>query len=163
VLWSLEGLAEVAAAVGEHHRAARLWGAAEACRERLGIARLPAQAAANDAANALARAALGEAGSAAARAAGAALPVEHVVAEANALAEDIAAAPHRLRPSRHGLTARELDVLRLVVEGQTNPEIAERLFITERTARAHVAAILAKLCVPTRAAAATYALRRNLL
>jgi non-specific serine/threonine protein kinase len=163
VLWSLEGLAEVAAAFGEHHGAARLWGAADACRERLGIARLPAQAAAYEASTALARAGLDEAVYAAAWAVGRSQPLDQVVAEAKALAVDIGVAPHRQRPTRHGLTARELEVLRLVVEGQTNPEIAADLFISQRTARAHVAAILAKFGVPTRAAAATYALRHHLV
>jgi DNA-binding CsgD family transcriptional regulator len=60
------------------------------------------------------------------------------------------------------LTARERDVLRLLVEGQSNAEIAERLYITHRTAQTHVANILGKLGVKTRAAAAAYAARHGL-
>lgn len=60
------------------------------------------------------------------------------------------------------LSPRERDVLRLLIDGRSNAEIAEELFISVRTARSHVASILAKLGVATRTAAATYALRNNL-
>lgn len=59
------------------------------------------------------------------------------------------------------LTAREQDVLRLLVEGSSNAEIAERLYITNRTAQTHVANILAKLGVTSRGAAAAYAVRQG--
>lgn len=52
-----------------------------------------------------------------------------------------------------GLTARETEVARLLVVGSTNAQIAERLFITPKTASVHVSNILAKLDVPNRAAA----------
>lgn len=52
-----------------------------------------------------------------------------------------------------GLTAREAEVARLLVVGSTNAQIAERLFITAKTASVHVSNILAKLDVPNRAAA----------
>jgi DNA-binding CsgD family transcriptional regulator len=60
--------------------------------------------------------------------------------------------------NRYGLTQRELEVLRLVVAGQTDREIAETLFISRRTAEGHVAGILAKLDVRSRAAAVATAL-----
>jgi DNA-binding CsgD family transcriptional regulator len=63
---------------------------------------------------------------------------------------------------RFGLTARELEVLRLVTEGKTNPEIAEELFITRKTASAHVSHILAKLGVSRRGEAASIAHAMNL-
>jgi non-specific serine/threonine protein kinase len=59
------------------------------------------------------------------------------------------------------LTSREQDVLRLLVEGCSNAEIAERLYITNRTAQTHVANILAKLSVTSRGAAAAYAVRQG--
>jgi predicted ATPase/DNA-binding CsgD family transcriptional regulator/Tfp pilus assembly protein PilF len=59
------------------------------------------------------------------------------------------------------LTSREQDVLRLLVEGCSNAEIAERLYITNRTAQTHVANILAKLGVTSRGAAAAYAVRQS--
>ncbi|PDP88756.1 LuxR family transcriptional regulator [Glycomyces fuscus] len=52
-----------------------------------------------------------------------------------------------------GLTPRELEVARLLAVGGTNAQIAERLFITPKTASVHVSNILAKLGVPNRAAA----------
>jgi DNA-binding CsgD family transcriptional regulator/tetratricopeptide (TPR) repeat protein len=62
-----------------------------------------------------------------------------------------------------GLTDRELDVLRLVAEGKTNPEIAAALFISPRTAGVHVTHILRKLDATTRVQAATIAERAGLL
>jgi DNA-binding NarL/FixJ family response regulator len=61
-----------------------------------------------------------------------------------------------------GLTARELEVLRLVAEGHSNGEIAERLFISRKTASVHVSNILAKLGVNTRVQAAAVAHRRGI-
>lgn len=60
------------------------------------------------------------------------------------------------------LTHRELVVLGLVIEGHANHGIAARLFITERTAAAHLEHIRAKLRAPTRTAAAVLAMRRGL-
>jgi DNA-binding CsgD family transcriptional regulator len=61
-----------------------------------------------------------------------------------------------------GLTARELEVLRLVAEGHSNGEIAERLFISRKTASVHVSNILGKLGVTTRGQAAAVAHRLGL-
>ncbi len=60
------------------------------------------------------------------------------------------------------LTERELDVLRLLARGLGTQEIAERLVITEATARTHVSNILSKLHVSSRTQAALYALREGL-
>jgi DNA-binding CsgD family transcriptional regulator len=62
-----------------------------------------------------------------------------------------------------GLTERELDVLRLLGQGKTNPEIAAALFISPRTAGVHVTHILRKLDATTRVQAATIAERAGLL
>ncbi len=62
-----------------------------------------------------------------------------------------------------GLTAREIEVLRLVVAGRSNREIGEALFVTHRTAATHVANILAKLNVTTRTEAAAVAVREGLI
>lgn len=62
-----------------------------------------------------------------------------------------------------GLTAREHEVLRLVAEGLSNAELAERLFITPKTASVHVSHILAKMGVPTRQHAAALAHRSGIL
>ena len=63
----------------------------------------------------------------------------------------------------YGLTERELDVLSLMVEGFTNPEIAEKLIITRATAKAHVHSILQKLCVTTRTQASYTAMKEGLV
>ncbi|MDD3013388.1 MAG: response regulator transcription factor [Candidatus Gastranaerophilales bacterium] len=62
-----------------------------------------------------------------------------------------------------GLTEREMEVLKLIVEGLNNPQIAERLFITRATAKAHVHSILQKLCVDDRTQAAVTAMREGLV
>jgi DNA-binding NarL/FixJ family response regulator len=69
------------------------------------------------------------------------------------------AAPERARRGR--LSARELEVLRLMAEGLSNPQIAQRLIVSEFTVKRHVANILTKLDLPTRAAAAAYAAREG--
>ena len=65
--------------------------------------------------------------------------------------------------SDSGLTARELEVLQLVAHGLTNPEIAEKLFVSDHTVHRHLANILNKLSVSSRAAAVAQAARRGLL
>lgn len=62
-----------------------------------------------------------------------------------------------------GLSARELEVLELIVRGQTNKAIAEALVISPYTARNHVASILSKLGVSRRSEAAAVAVREQLL
>ncbi len=63
----------------------------------------------------------------------------------------------------HGLTARELEVLRLVAAGKSNRDIAAALVISDHTARRHLQNIFAKLGVSSRAAATASAFQHNLL
>lgn len=64
---------------------------------------------------------------------------------------------------RHGLTEREIEVLRLLADGHTNRQIAAELYISAKTVSTHVSNILTKLAVPGRVQAATAAHRLNLL
>ena len=71
-------------------------------------------------------------------------------------------APARKFPKGYGpLTKRETEVLSLLAEGCSNAEIAQRLYISRRTAEHHVARILAKLDLRSRAEAAAYVLREQ--
>ena len=77
------------------------------------------------------------------------------------------------RPGRRGwpssgeavtvLTPRELDVLKLVAQGLSNPDIAQRLFLSEHTVHRHLANILRKLGLSSRAAAAAWGVRTGLV
>jgi two-component system, NarL family, response regulator LiaR len=69
------------------------------------------------------------------------------------------------RPPQVGfdLTERELEVLELLVEGLTNPEIAERLVVSRSTAKFHVSSILSKLGVASRTEAVAVALQNKLV
>jgi NarL family two-component system response regulator LiaR len=60
-----------------------------------------------------------------------------------------------------GLTEREQEVLQLIADGKSNREIAEQLFISEKTVKTHVSNILSKLHLDDRTQAAIYALRRG--
>jgi LuxR family maltose regulon positive regulatory protein len=66
------------------------------------------------------------------------------------------------KPVAHGLSRRQVDVLRFLAQGLSNRQIGERLFVSEFTVKRHVADILAKLHLPSRAAAAAYAAENNL-
>jgi DNA-binding NarL/FixJ family response regulator len=63
----------------------------------------------------------------------------------------------------HGLTPRELQVLRLVAAGETNKTIAGKLFLSEKTVDRHVSNILTKLDVSSRTAATAFAYQRKLI
>jgi len=66
-------------------------------------------------------------------------------------------------PPEESLTPRELEVLQLMSRGYRNKEIAQDLFITERTVKFHVGVILSKLDVSTRTEAVTKALQKGLV
>lgn len=70
---------------------------------------------------------------------------------------------HAAAGSAHGLTPRELQVLRLIVTGRTNKAIATELFVSEKTVDRHVSNIFNKLDVPSRAAATAYAYQHKLI
>ena len=80
------------------------------------------------------------------------------LARVDALGREISPAP-----SAHPLSARELEVLRLVAAGKSNRTIADELFISERTVERHMSNIFTKLDVSSRAAATAYAYERQLV
>ena len=164
---SLAGLATIAALLHQPERAARLFGAADALLASAGVAMEAQDMAACELQRAASRSQLGAAAFAAAWEAGAALPQQQAIAEGLELAREVSArevtATEPGRSSSFGLSYREIDVLRLLVEGHSNPEIAATLFISHKTVRNHVTSILAKLGVESRTAAATFALRHGLL
>ncbi len=76
--------------------------------------------------------------------------------------EQAASQPARAPAYPDGLTQREVEVLRLVAAGKSNPEIGEELFISARTVTTHVSNILNKINAANRAEAAAYASRNGL-
>jgi non-specific serine/threonine protein kinase len=158
----LDGLAGVAAATGEAALAARLLGAAEEMREAAGHRQRPGADPGHERTIAAARAALGKDGSAAQVAAGRSLVPAEAIAEAIALARRSGEAKASDPAAGSGLTSRELEVLRLLVAGRSNAEIADALFISHRTATTHVSHILDKLGVESRTEAAGWAIRQGL-
>jgi len=70
--------------------------------------------------------------------------------------------PAASQSGEDALSEREIEVLRLIAQGLSNQEIADRLAVSERTVRNHVGSILAKLHLENRTQAALYALRQGL-
>jgi ATP/maltotriose-dependent transcriptional regulator MalT len=155
--WSLEGLAGVDAARGRFARAARIFGAAEALREEIHSPRPTALQAVYDRGLATVRAGLDEAAFAAAWAAG------REMAPERALVEETEEARPEQAAYPAGLTAREVEVLRLVAQGMSNARVGGELFISPRTVDAHLTSIYAKLGVSSRTAATRYAIEHDLL
>jgi DNA-binding NarL/FixJ family response regulator len=165
----LAGMAMVAVGAGAAEDAARLLGAAAAQREALGyVFEIPERERYGRAVAAV-RAVLGDDAFAAAEATGRLLSLDEAVAEAKAVALAVqagrAAPPAPGNPglaAAVGLTRREAEVLRLLVDGRSDRAIAAALFISPKTAGNHVSAILAKLGGEGRAGAAALAVRHGL-
>jgi DNA-binding NarL/FixJ family response regulator len=91
------------------------------------------------------------------------LAADELVARASRLARRTMAYDHLKAPAlRAGLTARELEVLRLLADGHDQHAIAERLVVSPRTVGKHIEHILAKLPARSRAEAVAIAYRRGL-
>jgi predicted ATPase/DNA-binding CsgD family transcriptional regulator len=147
----LRGLALVADHSRMPEQAVRLLGVEHGLRAAIG-AREPRTSSHSEVLDA-ARRTLGETAFETAWRAGQTLSLPDAVTEALAVAH---LAPEQVPPAQeneHGLTAREHEVLRLLATGRSNPEIAEALFISSRTAQTHVQNIYTKLHVNSRAEA----------
>lgn len=151
----LTGIGAVAALTGHPVRAGELLGTAEALAESIGLTPLPHTQAMFDHASSVARQAIGRAAFAAASVKGKARPIAEIVAEVlDGVDDDSPVAFH--------LTPRERAVLRLLTQEKTDKEIGATLFISHRTAMWHVANLLSKLGVASRAEAAEYAARHDI-
>jgi DNA-binding CsgD family transcriptional regulator/tetratricopeptide (TPR) repeat protein len=158
------GLGKSAILAQLHHdseRAARLFGAAEALHERIGSPPSVSQRRDHEPVIPAVRAALGDDAFRAAWSAGRALSVDDAVALALETTLPDPVTPSS-RPTRHLLSPRELEVVRGIVAGQSNPEIAAELFISPNTVSNHVANIMNKLGLDSRTAVATWAVRNGI-
>ena len=153
----LECLAVVVGHAGSHREAARLFGAAEAIRERMGAVRFKIWDTGHDASVAVFRDALGEGDFESAWAEGAALSVEEAIAYAQR------GRGQRKRPTSgwESLTPSERDVVRLVSEGLANNDIATRLFVSRRTVQTHLTHVYTKLGLTSRVQLAQEAARHT--
>ena len=148
----LAGLAALATILGEPERAALLLGAAEANWEAAGVPVLPFDQPNLRQARVGAQAALGAEAFAEVYARGRLLPRSAWLPLSDALVEAVAA--RRPGYEIEHLTRRERDVLHLLRSGKTDQEIAADLGLSRKTVSNHVSAILGKLGVSTRTAAA---------
>ncbi len=165
----LLGLGGVAAEQGLPVRAARLWGAAEAMREVIGITLSYFDLAHSgyEARLAAARSQLDEAAWEAAWAEGRAMSTEQAIEYALSTQEPAPPAtsdPRRPRPDKPAniLTRREQQVAVLIGRGFTNLRIAGDLEITQRTVETHVSKILRKLSFHSRTQIATWVIEQGL-
>jgi len=150
------GMAMVSMHVDRPHLAVQLISAALNRRRRVGLPLRPPTQAQVDGELSRLRGVMGQPGFALHWSEGLALTFPQAVV----LAREV---PATLPAVTDGLLPREREVLRLLVEGASDHDIADRLFITRRTASKHVAAILDKLGASNRTSPATIAHRRGLV
>jgi non-specific serine/threonine protein kinase len=156
--------AAIAGLRGEHALAARLFGAADAMREAIGCTLALPERLILDRVQTTVQSALSDKTFQAAQAAGKSLSASEAVAEALGVLAEVSREHAPVRStSGLDLTPREQDVLRLLVTGRTDREIADALFISPRTAQGHVARLFDKLGVSTRTAAVAAALHADIL
>ena len=170
VTLGLEMLGEVAVEQGAPAWAARLWGAAETVRVT-GPSMPSVVRATYQQYIATTRAQIGEQAFQSALAEGRAMtPEQALSAQGSVIPTSLRPKPPgtpRTFPARHtypaGLTAREVEVLRLVAQGLTDAQVAEQLVISLRTVTTHLTSIYNKLGVNSRTAAARFALEHWLV
>ena len=168
----LDSFASLAMARGTFESAVRLFGALEALLAETGAALEPHHRADFDRNLAAARAHLDEAAFHRARAEGRAMSMDQAIEYALATpsepeplapATQASAEPRPKEPYPAGLSAREMEVLRLVASGLTDAQVAEQLVLSPRTIGTHLQSIYGKLGVNSRMAATHWALQHGLL
>lgn len=158
---SLEGMAGAAAGLEQCERAAHLLGAAATVRDRVGTPVPPPRLNRYERTVATTKAGLDEQAYQQAVDKGKSWPIEQTIELA---LEPLDLAEPKLMSTPFSiLSPRELEVLRGLVDGRSNQEIATELFISPHTAVRHVASIMNKLGVDSRTAAATWAMRNGLI
>jgi ATP/maltotriose-dependent transcriptional regulator MalT len=159
----LEGLASIAGAEGRIAHAARLWGAEEALLEKseAAVYTYVPDRSLHRSHVAAAHARLDEEAFEAAWEEGRALSLDQAVE----YALERPATPEPTAPETYpaGLSAREVEILRLVATGLTNAEVAKELFISPRTVSWHLGSIYRKLGFNSRTEATRFAVEHNLL
>lgn len=164
IAYALAGLASIAGTHGQLIPAARLFGAVDALTEMLGIPLMPAFQPGYERAVQTVGSALPAPAFTAAWTAGRALPLAEAVAESLAMVTTPESTSKTMASSSlPGLTRREWDVLRLLVDGRSDREIGDALGISGRTVGAHITHLLTKLGVTSRTAAASHAVRHDLV
>ncbi len=160
---SLLGLGEVVATQRQLAWAVQLWGAADALRGTIGVPIPPVELADYERSLSAARVHLGERAFNAAWAQGRAMTPEQALAakgQKPTPAPTTTASPSSTYPA--GLTAREVEVLRLLAGGLTDHQIADKLVLSPRTVHAHISSIYNKLDVTSRSTATRYAIEHHL-
>ena len=160
----LEIMAGGAGAQGQAHRAARLWGAAEALREEIGVPLQPEDRKLLDPYLAAARSSLGEVAWQATLAEGRATTLEQAIEYALSAEESVLSPPiaRRSGGGSAALTPREEEVAVLVSRGLTNRQIGSELSISKHTVATHVAKILKRLGLSSRSRLSAWVAERGL-
>jgi ATP/maltotriose-dependent transcriptional regulator MalT len=155
-------LGEVVAAQRQLAWAAQLWGAAEALRDAFGVPIPLVQRADYERSVSAARVHLGERAFAAAWAQGRSMTPEQALAAKGQKPTPTPTTTASPPTYPDGLTAREVEVLRLLAGGLTDIQIAEKLVLSPRTVHAHISSIYSKLGVTSRSTATRYAIEHHL-
>ena len=159
----LVALGQVVAAQRQLAWAAQLWGASEALRDASGTPIPLSQLADYERSVSAARVHLGERAFAAAWAQGRSMtPLQALAAQGQKPTPTPATTVTPPSTYPDGLTAREVEVLRLVARGLTDAKVAEELVLSPRTVHAHLSSIYNKLDITSRSAATRYAIEHNL-
>jgi predicted ATPase/DNA-binding CsgD family transcriptional regulator len=161
VVHCLEGLASIAGAEDTIVRAARLWGAAEALLEKIEAVYTYVPDRSLHRSRVTARSLIEEAAWEAAWAEGRTMSPEQAIAYALDHSATLETATPETYPAE--LSAREVEVLRLVATGLTNAEVAKELFLSSRTVDWHLSSIYRKLGFHSRTEATRFAVEHDLL